>query len=145
MENKKMKPDVQEQADFTKGSVRSAILRLAVPMTLAQLVSLLYNIIDRMYIGHLPENSTLALTGLGLTFPILTVITAFSNLFGMGGAPLFSIARGKKQPHRAEEIMGNTFSMLIFTGIVLTNCGTVRKETCALSVWSQRCYYFIRG
>lgn len=128
MENKKMKPDVQEQADFTKGNVRSAILRLAVPMTLAQLVSLLYNIIDRMYIGHLPENSTLALTGLGLTFPILTVITAFSNLFGMGGAPLFSIARGKKQPHRAEEIMGNTFSMLIFTGIVLTIVGLCVKR-----------------
>ena len=84
MESKKSKQNVQEQSDFTIGSVRSAILRLAIPMTLAQLVSLLYNIIDRMYIGHLPENSTLALTGLGLTFPILTVITAFSNLFGMG-------------------------------------------------------------
>ena len=101
MESKKSKQNVQEQSDFTIGSVRSAILRLAIPMTLAQLVSLLYNIIDRMYIGHLPENSTLALTGLGLTFPILTVITAFSNLFGMGGAPLFSIARGKKQIGRA--------------------------------------------
>ncbi len=128
MESKKIKPNAQEQADFTKGSVRSAILRLAIPMTMAQLVSLLYNIIDRMYIGHLPENSTLALTGLGLTFPILTIITAFSNLFGMGGAPLFSIARGKKQSHRAEEIMGNTFSMLILTGIVLTILGLCLKR-----------------
>lgn len=128
MESKKSKQNVQEQSDFTIGSVRSAILRLAIPMTLAQLVSLLYNIIDRMYIGHLPENSTLALTGLGLTFPILTVITAFSNLFGMGGAPLFSIARGKKQSHRAEEIMGNTFTMLVLTGAVLTVLGLFVKR-----------------
>ena len=79
--------------DFSKGSMRGNILRLAGPMTLAQLVHLLYNIVDRMYIGHLPENSTLALTGLGLTFPIITIITAFSNLFSTGSAALFSIAR----------------------------------------------------
>lgn len=128
MEKREEKTISQEQSDFGKGSVRSAIVRLAVPMTFAQLVSLLYNIIDRMYIGHLPEDSTLALTGLGLTFPILTLITAFSNLFGMGGAPLFAIARGKKQPHRAEEIMGNTVTMLTAAGIVLTILGLLAKR-----------------
>ena len=79
----------QTENDFSQGSVRSNILRLAGPMTLAQLINLLYNIIDRMYIGHLPKDSTLALTGLGLTFPILMMITAFTNLFGMGERPFF--------------------------------------------------------
>ena len=76
--------DFMEQNDFSKGSVPRTILRLALPMTVAQLINVLYNIVDRIYIGHLPEASTLALTGLGLTFPIITIISAFSNLFGMG-------------------------------------------------------------
>ena len=75
-------------------------------MTVAQLVQVLYNIVDRIYIGHLPDVSTLALTGLGLTFPVVTLITAFTNLFGMGGAPLCSIARGHHDDRRAQEIMG---------------------------------------
>ncbi|NCB93519.1 MAG: MATE family efflux transporter [Clostridia bacterium] len=114
--------------DFSKGSVTGNIMRLAGPMTLAQLINLLYNIIDRMYIGHLPEDSTLALTGLGLTFPILMIVTAFSNLFGMGGAPLFSIARGKQDEKRAADIMGCTFTMLLITGIVLTIIGLIIKK-----------------
>lgn len=114
--------------DFSKGSVRSNIIRLAGPMTLAQLINLLYNIIDRMYIGHLPENATLALTGLGLTFPILMMVTAFSNLFGMGGAPLFSIARGKQDEKRASDIMGTTFTMLISSGLLLTVTGLLIKK-----------------
>lgn len=107
-------------SDFSHGSVKGNILRLAGPMTLAQLINLLYNIIDRMYIGHLPEDSTWALTGLGLTFPIITIITAFSNLFGMGGSPLFSISRGKGEEERAGKIMGTTFTMLVITGLALT-------------------------
>lgn len=114
--------------DFSKGSVMGNILRLAGPMTLAQLINLLYNIIDRMYIGHLPENATLALTGLGLTFPILTIITAFSNLFGMGGAPLFSISRGGEDDGKASRIMGTTFSMLVISGAVLTILGLLFKK-----------------
>lgn len=114
--------------DFSQGSVRGNILRLAGPMTLAQLINLLYNIIDRMYIGHLPENATLALTGLGLTFPILMLVTAFSNLFGMGGAPLFSIARGRQEEDRAADIMGTTFTMLFLSGIALTVIGLLAKK-----------------
>lgn len=75
--------------DFGEGSISGNILRLAIPMTLAQLINVLYNIIDRIYIGHLPDVSTQALTGIGLTLPVITIITAFTNLFGMGGAPLF--------------------------------------------------------
>lgn len=106
--------------DFTQGSVWRNILRLTLPMTAAQLIQLLYSIVDRIYIGHLPEASSLALTGLGLTFPILTIITAFTNLFGMGGAPLCSIARGKGDIRRAEQIMGNTLTLLLGAGVVLT-------------------------
>lgn len=73
--------------DFSKGSVRKHIVRLAVPMTVAMLVQMLYNLVDRIYIGHLPEDSANAFTGLGLTFPIVTLVLAFTNLFGTGGAP----------------------------------------------------------
>lgn len=106
--------------DFSKGSVARNIMSLAVPMTAAQLINVLYNVVDRMYIGHLPEASTLTLTGLGLTFPIISIITAFSNLFGMGGAPLCSIARGHGDHERAETIMNNSFSLLVLSGAALT-------------------------
>ena len=105
--------------DFSKGAVWKNILSLSVPLTVAQLVQLCYNIVDRIYIGHLPGASSLALTGLGLTFPIITVITAFTNLFGSGGAPLCSIARGEGNEQRARLIMGNSFFMLVSTGVVL--------------------------
>lgn len=106
--------------DFSKGSVWRHIASIAVPMTIAQVVQMLYNVVDRVYIGHLPENSSEALAGLGLTFPVITIILAVTNLFGMGGAPLFSIARGRGDSKRAERIMGNTFAMLCIWGVVLT-------------------------
>ena len=119
---------MESKNDFSKGSVTGNILRLAGPMTLAQLINLLYNIIDRMYIGHLPENSTTALTGLGLTFPIIAMVTAFSNLFSTGGAPLFSIARGGGDEERAEKLMGTSFTMLVVSGLVLTVLGLFFKK-----------------
>ena len=105
--------------DFSKGAVWKNIVSLAVPLTIAQLVQLCYNIVDRIYIGHLPGASSLALTGLGLTFPIITIITAFTNLFGSGGAPLCSIARGEGNEQKAQKIMGNSFFMLVSTGVIL--------------------------
>lgn len=87
----------QQKKDFGQGSIAANILRLAVPMTLAQLINVLYNVIDRIYIGHIPHTSTEALTGIGLTLPVITIITAFANLFGMGGAPLFSMSRGARK------------------------------------------------
>ncbi len=114
--------------DFSKGSVAKNILNLALPMTLAQIINVLYNVVDRIYIGHLPNASTLALTGLGLTFPVITIISAFANLFGMGGAPLCSIARGKGEHHRAQKIMGNSFSTLVISGVVLTVVCLLFKE-----------------
>ncbi|MDO4336701.1 MAG: MATE family efflux transporter [Eubacteriales bacterium] len=111
------------QTDFSKGSVYRNILEVAVPMTFAQLLNLLYNIVDRMYIGRIPEVGTLALTGVGLCFPIITLITAFTYLFGNGGSPLCSMERGRGNKAEAEKLMGNTFTMLILTGVVLMVLG----------------------
>lgn len=69
--------------DFSKGSLVGNILKLALPMTLAQLINVLYSIVDRIYIGMIPENSTLSLTGIGLCLPIASMVMAFANLFGM--------------------------------------------------------------
>ena len=79
---------MERENDFSQGSIAKNILNLAVPMTLAQLINVLYSVVDRVYIGHLQVVSANALTGFGLALPIITIITAFANLFGMGGAPL---------------------------------------------------------
>lgn len=108
-----------EENDFSRGSIARHILSLAVPMTLAQLINVLYSVVDRIYIGHLPHASVEALTGIGLCLPIITAISAFTNLFGMGGAPLCSIARGGHETERAKKVMGNSFSMLLLAGLIL--------------------------
>ena len=110
---------MENKNDFSQGNIYKHIMGLAIPMTIAQMVQVLYNIVDRIYIGHLQGSSSLALTGLGLTFPIVTIVAAFTNLFGMGGAPLCSIARGKNDMERAEVIMGNTFILLIISSFIL--------------------------
>lgn len=117
-----------ETNDFSQGSVIKNILSLALPMTLAQLINVLYNIIDRIYIGRLPEAATLSLTGLGLCLPIISMVMAFANLFGMGGAPLCSIERGRGNIEEAERIMGNSFVLLIIFGAVLTVLGLAFKK-----------------
>ncbi|MGL6218838.1 MAG: MATE family efflux transporter, partial [Lacrimispora sphenoides] len=114
--------------DFSKGNVVENILGLAVPMTLAQLINVLYNIVDRIYIGRLPENATMALTGLGLCLPIISIVIAFANLFGMGGAPLCSIERGRGNDMEAEKIMGNSFVLLVAFGLGLTVLGLILKK-----------------
>ena len=118
----------EQKNDFSRGSVVKNILKLALPMTLAQLINVMYNIVDRLYIGLIPENATLALTGLGLCLPIISIVTAFANLFGMGGAPLCSIERGRGNLEEAEKIMGNSFVMMVATGIVLTVLGLAFKR-----------------
>ena len=105
--------------DFSKGKVWKNIIYQAFPLMLAQLVQLLYNVVDRIYIGHLPGANGMALTGIGLAFPLTTLIAAFTYLFGTGGTPLFSIARGAKDDDRAGKILGNTFSLLLATSIIL--------------------------
>ena len=111
------------QIDFSRGSVRRRILAVAMPMLVAQLLNLLYNIVDRIYIGKIPGEGTLALASVGLCFPFVTLITAFANLFGLGGAPLCSMARGKGNQKSAQNIMVNAGFMLLATGVVLTAVG----------------------
>jgi putative MATE family efflux protein len=114
--------------DFTKGNVVGNIMKLAIPMTLAQLINVLYSIIDRIFIGRIPENATLALTGLGLCLPIVSIVMAFANLFGMGGAPLCSIERGRGNAEEAEKIMGNSFMLMLLFGVILTALGLIFKK-----------------
>ena len=109
--------------DFSKGPVWKCIITQAVPLTIAQLVQLLYNVVDRIYIGHLGEGNSLALTGVGLTFPIVTLIMAFSGLFGMGGVPLFSMERGAGNEEKAGKIIGNSFALLLCSSMILTVVG----------------------
>lgn len=109
--------------DFSKGNVCRHILMQAVPLTIAQLIQLLYNVVDRIYIGHLPGTHGQALTGIGLIFPIISIIAAFTNLFAMGGAPLFSIARGAGEEKKASRILNNTFFLLVLAAVILMGIG----------------------
>lgn len=122
------KTETKKENDFSKGSVVGNILNLAVPMTMAQLINVLYNIVDRIFIGRIPEHATLSLTGIGLCLPVISMVIAFANLFGMGGAPLCSIERGKGNNREAELIMGNSFLLLLASGIILTIAGLVLKK-----------------
>ena len=90
--------------DFGRGSVAGHVIRQALPLMLSSFVQLLYNIVDRIYIGHIPGEGQDALTGLGLTFPIVSVILAFTMLFGQGGAPVFSIAMGSGNEKKAGKV-----------------------------------------
>ena len=114
--------------DFSKGSVVRNILNLSIPMTMAQLVHVLYNVVDRIYIGYIPDEATLSLTGLGICLPVTMAVIAFANLFGMGGAPLCSIERGKGNEQEAEAIMGNSFTLMLIFGILLTAIGLMFKR-----------------
>ena len=111
--------------DFSQGPVWKNILSQAIPLTIAQLVHLLYNVVDRIYIGHMTGDGAMALTGIGLTFPIVTLIMAFAALFGIGGVPLFSIERGARHPEKAARIMGNSLTLILISGAVLTVLGYV--------------------
>ena len=109
-----------DRSDFTQGSIPQNIVRMAVPMTAALLINALYSIVDRIYLGHIPGAGSYALTGIGLAFPIITLITAFQNLFGNGGAPLFAMARGKGDKELAARYLQNAAFMLVLTGLILT-------------------------
>lgn len=109
-------------------SILKLMFQLAVPSVVAQLINVLYNIVDRIYIGRIPEVGHLALTGVGVTFPILTLISAFSSFVGAGGAPLAAISLGKGEHKRAEQILGNSFSMLLIFSVALTMIFQLSKE-----------------
>lgn len=114
-----------KQIDFEHGTVTSNILNAALPMLVAQIFNLLYNVVDRIYIARIPDVGTTALGAVGLCFPVIVIITAFSNLFGTGGAPLFSIARGKGDREEASQIMNTSFTMLCCCAVMLMLFGLI--------------------
>ena len=113
--------------DMGTGSVKKLMAQMAVPTLVGQVVNLLYNIVDRIYIGHLPEIGGAALTGVGLFTPILMLLTAFAMLAGAGGAPRAAIAMGQGNKEKAEQILGNCFAVLMILAVILT---TVFYFTC---------------
>lgn len=113
-----MKNDIT--SELGTENIGKLLIRLALPAVTAQLVNMLYSIVDRIYIGHIPDIGATALTGVGVTFPIIMIITAFSALIGMGGAPLAAIRMGEKKDKEAEEILGNCFNLLIIFSLILT-------------------------
>ena len=116
------------EVDLGKEPVGRLLVKLAVPAITSQLVNALYNMVDRMYIGHIPETGSVALTGLGVCFPIIMIISAFAYLVGMGGAPRASIYMGKQENDKAEKIMGNCFVALILVAVILTALVLIFKE-----------------
>lgn len=103
----------KEQRMATEG-IGKLMISMAIPSVIAQIINILYNIVDRIYIGHIEGVGMEALTGVGVTFPIITLISAFSAFVGAGGAPLAAIWLGKGDRKRAEKIMGNGVTMLLF-------------------------------
>jgi putative MATE family efflux protein len=115
-----MKLKMSQEVDLGKEPVGYLLLILAVPAITSQVVNALYNMVDRMYIGHIPEVGSAALTGVGVCFPIIMIISAFAYLFGMGGAPRASIFMGKKDNDAAEKILGNCTTSLMIIAVLLT-------------------------
>ena len=115
------------QNELETGSVGKLLVKLAAPAIVAQLVNVLYNIVDRMFIGRM-ENGAVAMAGVGLSFPIITLISAFAALIGMGGGPLAAIKMGEKDNDGAEKIMGNAVAALVLLAIIITLVFQVYKE-----------------
>lgn len=109
-----------KKQDMGTGSIPKLMLSLAVPAVVAQLINMLYNIVDRIYIGHIKDAGASALTGVGLFLPILMMINAFAMMAGTGGAPRAAIAMGKNDKERAEKILGNCFTVLMIFAVALT-------------------------
>ena len=111
---------MQKENKLGTEDIKTLLISLSLPAIIGQLVSLIYNLVDRMYIGHIPEIGGDALTGVGVTAPLLIIISAFAALIGIGGAPRASIKMGEGDNEAAEEIMGNCFISLIGISIILT-------------------------
>ena len=114
-----------KRIDFENGTVTGNILGAALPMLVAQILNLLYNIVDRIYIARIPGCGTAALGAVGLCFPLIVILSSFANLFGSGGAPLFSIYRGKKETEQANRIMNTSFTMVCVSATLLMTIGLV--------------------
>ena len=109
-----------DKAALGSAPIGKLLFRLAIPTVVAQLINMLYNIVDRIYIGHIPEEGSLALTGVGVCMPIIMIVSAFAALVSSGGAPRASIFMGKKDTDSAEKTLGGCFSLQICISVVLT-------------------------
>lgn len=114
-----------KQVDFENGKIAQNIAQTAFPMLVAQVLSLLYSIVDRIYIGRIPGEGTSALGAVGLCFPIIILITAFTNMYGMGGSPLFAMELGRGDKDKAETIMNTSFRLLVVTAVIIMVTGEV--------------------
>ncbi len=103
-----------------KEPVGRLLFRLALPTVAAQLINMLYNIVDRIYIGHMPGDGALALTGVGVCLPVILIVSAFAALVGAGGAPRASIFMGRKEYDKAEKTLSNSFTLQIVISLILT-------------------------
>lgn len=110
----------QKGADLGRDPVGRLLFSLALPAILAQVINVLYNVVDRMYIGHIPGTGPLALTGVGVTMPLIMAISAFASLVCMGGAPRAAIFMGRQDPETARNIMGSCFALLLLLSLILT-------------------------
>ena len=110
------------------------LLKLSIPTVIAQLINMLYNIVDRIYIGHIPGNGSLALTGVGVCMPIIMIVSAFAALVSSGGAPRASISMGKQDNESAEQILGSCFVLQIVISFILTAVLLIWSEDYWLSV-----------
>lgn len=119
---------MKRKNDLGRDPIRSLVLRVALPSMLAQFVSVFYSIVDRMYIGNIPEIGGIALAGVGVCGPIVTVVGAFAFLVGVGGAPLMSIKLGEQDREAAERILANCFLMLLILSVVLTAASLLLRE-----------------
>ena len=111
---------ISREVDLGKEPIGRLLLVLAIPTIASQVINALYNMVDRMYSGHIPEIGAAALTGVGVSFPIIMIVSAFAALVGMGGAPQASIAMGRKDHDKAEKILGNCFTSLAVVAVILT-------------------------
>lgn len=110
----------QDRSFLGTEPIGKLLLKMALPTVAAQLINMLYNIIDRVYIGHIPGNGALALTGVGVCMPLIMIVSAFAALVGNGGAPRATIYMGKNDPETAEKILGNCFCLQIIVSVILT-------------------------
>lgn len=115
-----MSVKVAKEVDLGKGSVGKLLFRLAMPAIAAQIINVLYNMVDRMYIGHIEGVGHIALTGVGVTMPVIMAVSAFAMLVAMGGAPRASIMLGKGDKPQAEKILGNSVTLLVGISVILT-------------------------
>lgn len=140
---KKINRFMSKEVDLGREPVKHLLFILAVPAITSQVVNALYNMVDRMYIGHIEDVGSEALTGVGICFPIIMIISAFAYLVGMGGAPRASIFMGKGDKDSAERILGNCFFCSHSCGIVANRCYFDLFRAAIIFVRSQRKHHRI--